>query len=99
MEDREPCRECGEPRAADKPGGLCPACMLRVGSADGTTSEEDRDRHDGPETIAVGAPPSSPATTSEPGARTRPAETRADVPRVHLRDDEPLRDSGPVVRP
>jgi serine/threonine-protein kinase len=59
----------------------------------------DRGRHDAPETIAVGAPPSSPAATSEPGALARLAETVADVPRVHLRDDESFSDSGPVARP
>ena len=101
MEDRDRCRECGERRPADAPGGLCPACLLRVGSAGGAPAEVDRDRqrHDAPETIAVGASPSSPAATSEPGALARLAETLADVPRVHLRDDEPFGDPGPVVRP
>ncbi|HEY2156117.1 MAG TPA: serine/threonine-protein kinase, partial [Isosphaeraceae bacterium] len=47
----------------------------------------------------MGASPSSPAATSEPGALARLAETLANVPRVHLRDDEPFGDPGPVVRP
>ncbi|MBI3863029.1 MAG: protein kinase [Planctomycetia bacterium] len=34
-----------------------------------------------------------------PGALARLAETLVDVPRVHLLDDEPFSDSGPVVRP
>src|SRR5436305_292816 len=44
MEDRDRCRECGEQRPADAPGGLCPACLLRVGSAGGAPAEVDRDR-------------------------------------------------------
>src|SRR5262245_63588646 len=101
MEDRDRCRECGEQRPADAPGGLCPACLLRAASAADAPAEVDRDRHrhDAPETIAVGASPSSLAATSEPGALARLAETLADVPRVHLRDDEPLSASGQVVRP
>jgi serine/threonine-protein kinase len=101
MEDRDRCRECGEPRPADAPGGLCQACLLRVGLAGGAPAEVDRDRHrhDAPETLAVGPSPSSLAATSAPGALARLAETLADVPRVHLRDDEPFSDSGPVVRP
>jgi serine/threonine-protein kinase len=43
--------------------------------------------------------PLSLATTSEAGALARLAKTLVDVPRVHLRDDEPFSDSGPVVRP
>src|SRR5262245_10297959 len=34
-----------------------------------------------------------------PGALARLAETLVNVPRVHLRDEEPFNDSGPVVRP
>src|SRR5690242_9315613 len=99
MEDRESCRECGEPRAADAHGELCPACLLQLGSAGRTPSEVGRGRHDALETIAVGPSPSSPAATPEPGAPARRAEALADVPRVHLRDDELSSESGPVVRP
>jgi RNA polymerase sigma-70 factor, ECF subfamily len=35
MEDRDRCRECGEKRPADAPGGLCSACLLRAGLAAG----------------------------------------------------------------
>src|SRR5262245_50025641 len=99
MEHRDRCRICGEERPADAPGGLCPACRRRVESAGGASAEGDRNRHDLPETISVGASPSSLAATCEPGALARLAETLADVPRVHLRDDEPFSDSGPMVRP
>jgi serine/threonine-protein kinase len=33
------------------------------------------------------------------GLLAPPADTVADIPRVHLRDEEPFSDSGPVVRP
>ena len=46
MEDRDRCRECGEKRPADAPGGLCPACLLRAGLAGGAPVEEDRHWHD-----------------------------------------------------
>src|SRR5262245_37846635 len=44
--------------------------------------------------LAGGAP-----AEANPGALARLAETLVNVPRVHLRDEEPLSDSGPVVRP
>src|SRR5690242_1636698 len=96
MEDRDRCRECGEPRPADARDGLCPACLMRAGLAGGARAEGDPDVHDVAGTIAVEA---SLAATSESGALARLSETLADVPRVHLRDDEPFSDSGPVVRP
>ncbi len=39
------------------------------------------------------------AATSTPGALARLAETIAEIPRVHLRDNEPFSGPGPVVRP
>ena len=39
------------------------------------------------------------AATSAPGTLARLAETVADIPRVQLRDTEPLTGPGPVVRP
>ena len=99
MEDRDRCRDCGEKRPADAPGGLCPACLLRAGLAGGAPAEGDRDWHDEPDTTAAGASPSSLAATSAPGALARLAETLADIPRVHLRDTEPFTGPGPVVRP
>ena len=74
MEDQDRCRECGEKRPADAPGGLCSACLLQAGLAGGAPGDGNS------------------------GALARLAETLVDVPRVHLRDDEPS-DSGPVVRP
>lgn len=44
--------------------------------------------------LAGGAP-----AVGNPGALARLAETLVNVPRVHLRDDEPFGDSEPVVRP
>src|SRR5690242_14734161 len=44
--------------------------------------------------LAGGAP-----AEGNPSTLARLAKTLADVPRVHLRDDEPFSDSGPVVRP
>jgi len=44
--------------------------------------------------LAGGAP-----ADGNPSTLSRLAKTLADVPRVHLRDDEPFGDSGPVVRP
>ena len=99
MEDRDRCRDCGEKRPADVPGGLCPACLLRAGLAGGAPAEGDQDRHDVPDTTAEWASPSSLAATSAPGALARLAETLADIPRVHLRDTEPFTGPGPVVRP
>jgi hypothetical protein len=51
------------------------------------------------ETVALGEWPSSRAATAESGALARPADPLVDVPRVHLRDEDPSGDSGPVVRP
>ena len=97
MEDRDRCRDCGEKRPADAPGGLCPACLLRAGLAGGAPAEADHDCHDVSDTIPKGA--SSLAATSAPGALARLAESLADIPRVHLRDAEPFTDPGSVVRP
>jgi hypothetical protein len=61
--------------------------------------DPERNKQHAPETMAEGASPSSLAATAGPGALARLAETIADVPRVHLRDDEPFGDSGPIVVP
>ncbi len=97
MGDRDGCRECGEQRPADAPGGLCPACQLRMGVV-GITSAGG-DQHRAPNTAAENSPLSSLAATAAPGTLTRLAETLANVPRVHLRDNEPFTDPEPVVRP
>jgi serine/threonine-protein kinase len=99
MEDRYRCRDCGEQLPADAPGGLCPACLPQVGLIGGAPAEGDWDWHDVPDTTAEGTSPSSPAATSAPGALARLAQTVADIPRLQLRDTEPLTGPGPVVRP
>jgi eukaryotic-like serine/threonine-protein kinase len=102
MEDRDRCRGCGERRTADAPGELCPDCLLLAGVAGvagGAPTEGDRDRHDMPETTAEGTSPPTTAATATTGALARLAETLADIPRVHLRDTEPITGPGPVVRP
>ena len=98
MEDRDRCRDCGEKRPADAPGGLCPACLLRAGLAGGAPAEEDQDSARRARGDCGGAP-SSLAATSAPSTLARLAETLADIPRVHLRDTEPFTGPGPVVRP
>jgi serine/threonine-protein kinase len=99
MEDRDRCRVCGGKRPADAPGGLCPACLRRVGPAGSVAAEGDRHWYDVPDTTAEGVSQSSLAATSAPGALARLAETLADIPRVQLRDTEALTEPGPVVRP
>jgi serine/threonine-protein kinase len=99
MEDRDRCRECGQKRPADAPGGLCSACLLRADLAAAAPTEGNQGGHDAAAMIAMGASPSSLAATSDPGALARLAKTVVNIPRVHLRDDEPFSDSGPVVRP
>jgi len=66
--------------------------------------DRNRDDNEGrpvvvPDATAEGASPSSCGVTSEPGTLARLAETNADIPRVHLRDTDPVTDPGPVVRP
>jgi eukaryotic-like serine/threonine-protein kinase len=97
MEDLDRCRVCGEKRPADAPGGLCPACLLRVGPAGGAPVEADRDWHVVPDTTVEWA--SSLAATTAKGAVARLAETVGDIPRVHLRDTAPILGPAPVVSP
>ncbi len=99
MEDRDRCRDCGEKRPADAPGGLCPDCLLRAGLAVGAPAEGDQDWHDVPDTAAERASSSSSVATSAPGALARLAETLAHVPRVHLRDTEPFTGPEPAIGP
>ena len=86
-------------RAADVPGGLCLDCLLRAGLAGGAPAEGEQDWHDVPDATAEWASPSSWAATSAPGALARLDETFANIPRVHLRDTEPVTGPGPMVRP
>ncbi len=96
MAARDRCQDCGDKLPADTSGGLCPACLLRAGSAGGAPAEGDR--HDPPDTTAAGASRSSLSATSAPGSLARLAETLADIPRVHLREAEPFNGPEPVVR-
>ncbi len=98
MEDRDRCRDCGEQRHADVPGGLCPACRLRAGLAS-RASEGTRNWHDVPGATAAWASPSSLTAPSSPGTLARLAETVADIPRVHLRNTDPFDGPEHVVRP
>ena len=77
MEHR--CRECGEERSVDVPGGMCPACLRRADLAGGTPAEADQDWHDSPDrTAGWSSPPSSLAATSAParGAADRNLRVR-----------------------
>lgn len=52
MDDTRKCPHCGRPLGAGAPGGLCPACLLRMGVAE--------------ETVTEGSQPSfTPPTTAE----------------------------------
>jgi eukaryotic-like serine/threonine-protein kinase len=99
MENRDRCQDCGDKLPTDALGGLCPACLLRAGSAHGAPAEGDRDWHDAHATTAGGASRSSLAATSAPSPLARLAETLADIPRVNLREEETFTGPGPVVRP
>ncbi len=99
MDDRDRCRACGEKLPADAPEGLCPACRPRASLAGGTPAEGDHDRHDVLDSTAHWTSASSMAATSASGALARLAETVADIPRVHLRENEPFTGPGPVVHP
>jgi serine/threonine-protein kinase len=96
MEDPNRCRDCGEKRAADAPGGLCPACAQRASLTGGALAAGEQDGHGVADVTAVVV---AAKTTSAPGALARLAETVADIPRVHLRDDETFTGPEPVVRP
>jgi serine/threonine-protein kinase len=99
MEERNRCRNCGTERSADAPGGLCPACLKRAGLAYGAPTAGDQDWHDVPEATAERASASSLAVTMGMGALATLADTVANVPRVHLRDTEPLAVPGPIAEP
>jgi serine/threonine-protein kinase len=101
MDDRDRCRGCGKTRPADAPGGLCPACLLRAGLAGGDSAGDDLGLALGwqDERAASGSVDATLATTMAPGVLATLAETLAGIPRVLLRDTDPVTGAGPLVRP
>ncbi len=55
MDTRMPCQNCGAPVAADAPGGMCPACLIKVAMATGTDTGGKAARFVPPETWELAA--------------------------------------------
>jgi serine/threonine-protein kinase len=87
MDDRDRCRGCGKKRPADAPGGLCPACLLKVGLASDDRAE------------ALGGGEEAVGTTTGGALLTTLAATIGPLPQVLLRDTEPVTGPGPMVLP
>ena len=71
MSDPTTCPHCGSPLSTDAPGGLCPACLLRI-CLDGDTNEteegpQDRCGKEGNSDIPVATSEADgPSTLAEP---------------------------------
>ena len=85
MADQDRCRGCGKKRPTDAPGGLCPACLLRAGQT-------------GDDSAGSAAVLTAGLTTGS-GVLATLSATLGAVPRMLLRDTEPVTGPGPMVRP
>jgi serine/threonine-protein kinase len=91
------CPVCGGERPARSPDGLCPRCLLQNALRDGDD--------EGPEGFESSAAPGFSAATVAIGAGDGAATlaglaaTIGPLPRVLLRDTEPVTGPGPMIRP
>jgi serine/threonine-protein kinase len=98
MEVGDRCRECGRKLPADAREGLCPDCQEQASLAAGAPAQGDQGGRDVNETIAEEAARLPEALTSAPSALATLSQTLAFVPRVHLREPEPVTSARQAVR-